>query len=81
LEIKRKIGDQQGLAYTLNNIAVIHKNKGEYEEALSHALGAYRILERLKSPELRPLEMLSFIKEKLRSEAYERLVKKVERYA
>jgi hypothetical protein len=27
LEVKRKIGDQQGIATTLNNIALTQKNK------------------------------------------------------
>ena len=64
----------------MNNIAIIHDNKGEYDQARSHALQAYGILERLKSPELdRSVEILSYIKERLGSEAYETLVKKVER--
>ena len=28
------MGDEQGVAYTLNNIADMHRKKGEYEEAL-----------------------------------------------
>ena len=80
LEISKQIGDELGIPYTLNNIAESQENKGEYEEALSHALEAYGISERLKSPQLdRSRVILSHIKQRLGSEAYERLVEKVER--
>jgi hypothetical protein len=44
LDISEKIGDKQGIVASLNNIAVLHEQKGEYEEALSHVLEDYRII-------------------------------------
>ncbi len=58
---------------------MIHDRKGEYEEAISAVLQAYEILDKLKSPELqRPVDILDGIKDKLGSEALERLFEKVQ---
>ncbi len=34
LEIEKKLGNKEGIAQTLHNIAIIHQKKGEYDEAL-----------------------------------------------
>ena len=39
MEIARQLGGQQGIAGTLNNIAAIHDEKGEYDEAMPSYLG------------------------------------------
>ena len=63
----------------MDNMSIIRINKGEYEEAVSYVLQAYEIQERVGFPELqRSVDILGGIKEKLGSEAYERLVKKVQ---
>jgi signal transduction histidine kinase/Tfp pilus assembly protein PilF len=43
LEIAERIGDQQGYADALNNIAWLYRNKGMYREAISHSSRAYKI--------------------------------------
>jgi len=80
LEIARKLGDQLTVVLILNNIASLHVSKGEYEQALFHALQAHKILERFAIPsELQKShDILGSIEGKLGSEAYQRLVKKVE---
>ena len=50
LEISRGIGDQQRIAYTLNNMADALMNKEKYEESLFCGLQAYTILQRLDVP-------------------------------
>jgi tetratricopeptide (TPR) repeat protein len=78
LDIARKIGDQQGIARIVNNIALVLGDKEEYDQAVSYALQAYEILGKLKSPELqRSVAILDGIKNKLGTEAYERLVEQV----
>jgi tetratricopeptide (TPR) repeat protein len=79
LEISMQLGDLERIAFALNNIGLIHDIKGEYDEALSYVLQAYEILERLKSPDLqRSVFILGIIKDKLGSEAFERLIGKDE---
>ena len=81
LEITRQLGEQYMIGVTLNNIALVLFMKEEYEESLCHVLQAYKILERLDVPSQlkRSLTILGYIKEKLGSEAYQRLVEKIEK--
>jgi tetratricopeptide (TPR) repeat protein len=80
LEISRRIGDQYMVGTTLNNMAVALINKEKYEESLFYVLQAYTILQRLDlPPELqRSLDILNNIEGKLGSDAYQRLVEKIE---
>jgi len=81
LEISRQLGDEYMIGMALNNIALVLLKKEEYEESLSHVLQAYKILERLDTrPQLqRSRNILDNIEGKLGSEAYQRLVEKVEK--
>jgi tetratricopeptide (TPR) repeat protein len=67
LEISKQLGDQQGAATTLTNIAEMHKNKGEYEESLFYVLQANTILERTDVPPRQfLLDILHYIESKFR---------------
>lgn len=80
LEISRKIENQNLLTTTLNNMSHILILKEDNEQALSHVLEAHEILQRLMTPELqRSLDILDNIKSKLGTEAFERLVEKVQK--
>ena len=81
LKITRKVGHQQGIGTTLNNMAVALISKEKYEESLFYVLQSYTILQRLDlQPDLkRALDILNYIEGKLGSEAYQRLVEKIKR--
>ena len=76
LEISRHRGDQEGIAVALNNMALIHNSREEYDEALSLGLQAYKILKGQKSSYLQSsIIVLDNIKNKMGNEA---LVEKYE---
>jgi tetratricopeptide (TPR) repeat protein len=47
LTIRERIGDQQGIASSYNNIGLIHKTQGRYAEALEAHQKALAIHERI----------------------------------
>jgi hypothetical protein len=61
-------------------IALVHKNKGKYEDTLYHVLPDYEILQRLNISDLqRSLDILSAIKKELGIEEFNKLEEKVKR--
>ncbi len=47
LEIKKTIGDKQGMASAFNNIAIIYRNKGDHEKALDYNFKALKLREEI----------------------------------
>ncbi len=47
LQIRERLGDQQGLAYSYNNTGNIHHDQGQYAEALAYHQKALQIKERI----------------------------------
>jgi tetratricopeptide (TPR) repeat protein len=74
LEITRQLGDQYMIGSTLNNISTIFFARHEYDESFYNASQAHEILAELDVPELqRSVDILSYIKEEIGNEAYQRL--------
>jgi tetratricopeptide (TPR) repeat protein len=74
LEIEKNIGDRQGMGTTLNNMSTSFLERQEYEESFYNATQAYEILAGQDTPELqKSIDILSYIKEKVGDEIYQRL--------
>ena len=51
LEIKERIGDVGGKAYTLANMGYLSANNGDFQTAISYLQESLTILQHLKSPD------------------------------
>src|SRR4051794_7202348 len=80
LVVAEEVGDQAGIANTLNNTRMIYDKKGEYEDALYNVFRVYEILKRDGISDFQQsLAIISRIREKIGTEDFNILEDKVKR--